>query len=306
MGVELAVPTRPHEGAIVGAGADGAARPGRIDRRQFAILALGLAVLYLPTFWDWLQGTWVQETQGHEPVILVASAWLLYRQRHLLTRLPAARTPAYGNAVIALALLIYLVGRSQQILRLELLSLTLLIAGLLMHYKGPAGLARAWFPLAFQLFALPLPFELVLALTGPLKAGASAAATWLLSAMGYPVGRSGVVMTVGQYQLLVTEACAGLQTMFTLEAMGLLYASLMHRDDARRNTILAVLVLPVSFVANVIRVMALALVTYHFGDAAGQGFLHGFAGILLFLVALVLIVALDGLLGRILPRRLRR
>ena len=272
----------------------------------FAILLGGFALLYLPTLWDWLQGTWDQETQGHELVILVASAWLLFRQRHLLTRLPAARTPAYGNALLVLALGVYVVGRSQQILRLELLSLTLLLAALLLRYKGPAGIKKAWFPLAFQLFALPLPFELVLALTGPLKAGASAAATWLLSAMGYPVGRSGVVMTIGQYQLLVTEACAGLQTMFTLEAMGLLYASLMHRDSTLRNAILAVLVLPVSFFANVIRVMALALVTYHFGDAAGQGFLHGFAGLLLFLVALLLIVAIDGLLGRMLARRRRR
>ena len=56
---------------------------------------------------------------------------------------------------------------------------------------------------------MPLPFQLVLTLTGPLKTGASAVATWLLSALGYPVGRSGVVMTIGQYQLLVTEACAG-------------------------------------------------------------------------------------------------
>lgn len=304
MSAELAVPTGSRKGAVAGAsGASHPARPGRVDRGQFAILALGFAILYIPTLWSWLQGTWAQETQGHEPVILAASAWLLYRQRHLLTRLPAARTPAYGNALIAFALAVYVVGRSQQILRLELLSLTLLLAGLLLHYKGRAGIARAWFPLAFQLFALPLPFELVLALTGPLKTGASATATWMLSSMGYPVGRSGVVMTVGQYQLLVTEACAGLQTMFTLEAMGLLYASLMHRDDARRNAILALLVLPVSFIANVVRVMALALVTYHFGDAAGQGFLHGFAGVLLFLVALVLIVAIDGLLGRLLPRR---
>ena len=55
---------------------------------------------------------------------------------------------------------------------------------------------------------------------------------------------------------------------------------------------------PVSFCANVVRVDVLALVTYHFGDAAGQGFLHGFAGMVLFVVALVLIMGVDRLLGR--------
>jgi hypothetical protein len=38
------------------------------------------------------------------------------------------------------------------------------------------------------------------------------------------------------------------------------------------------------------------LVTYHFGDEAGQGFIHGFAGIVLFIVGLVLMLATDSLL----------
>jgi exosortase/archaeosortase family protein len=60
--------------------------------------------------------------------------------------------------------------------------------------------------------------------------------------------------------------------------------------------LLALLIVPISFVANVIRVITLSLITYHFGDAAGQGFLHGLAGIVLFLSALMLIVACDSLL----------
>jgi hypothetical protein len=40
-------------------------------------------------------------------------------------------------------------------------------------------------------------------------------------------------------------------------------------------------------------------VTLYFGDEAGQGFVHSFAGMLLFAVALALILAVDGLLGRL-------
>jgi exosortase/archaeosortase family protein len=54
--------------------------------------------------------------------------------------------------------------------------------------------------------------------------------------------------------------------------------------------------MPISFTANVLRVMVLCLITYHFGDAAGQGFLHGFAGLVLFLSALLLIIGMDSLL----------
>lgn len=265
----------------------------QMDRGTLVILALGLLVLYVPAMWDYR--TWI--LQGHEVIILAASGWLLYRRRDALARLPSASSHALGNTLLALALAIYVVGRTQQYLRFELLSLTLLIAALLVRYKGVAAMRVAWFPLCFQLFAQPIPFEVSIAITGPLKTGVSAVATWLLSIMGYPVGRSGVVMTIGQYQLLVTEACAGLQTMFTLEAMGLLYANLMRHGSGLRNALLAILVVPVSFAANVVRVVALAVLTFHYGDAAGQGFLHGFAGILLFVVALVFISVLDRLLG---------
>jgi exosortase/archaeosortase family protein len=57
-------------------------------------------------------------------------------------------------------------------------------------------------------------------------------------------------------------------------------------------------VIPIAFIANVIRVIILVLVTYYLGDEAGQGFVHGFAGMVLFAVALTLMLATDKLLGR--------
>ena len=94
----------------------------------------------------------------------------------------------------------------------------------------------------------------------------------------------------GQYKLLVADACAGLHTLFTLEALGLLYLNIVRHDSLFRNVTLAILIVPISFTANVFRVIVLTLITYHFGDEAGQGFLHGFAGMVLFLSALLLIM----------------
>lgn len=85
--------------------------------------------------------------------------------------------------------------------------------------------------------------------------------------------------------------------MFTLEALGLLYLNIMKYTSVARNIVLSVLVVPIAFIANVVRVMVLVLVTYHFGDAAGQGFVHSFAGMVLFLVGLTLVIATDYLLG---------
>lgn len=282
--------------------AAGAAPGRRFDAVALGIVALGLATLWLPTFWDLNFGASAQDAQGHELIILAVSAWLLYRKRDALHALQSAPS-RWGGVLLATGLLLYTFGRSQQFLRIEMFALSIVLGAVLIAFKGWPALRLAWFPLFFLLFALPLPYTLVLAVTAPLKLGVSIVATQLLLWLGFPMGRSGVVMTIGQYQLLVSEACAGLQTMFTLEAMGLLYASLMNYRSWVRNAALALLVIPVAFSANVVRVMVLVLVTYYFGDAAGRGFIHGFAGMLLFAVGLAFILGTDRALGALLPKR---
>jgi exosortase B len=269
-------------------------------------LLLGLGVLYGPTFHDFLVGGWSGYSQGHEPLVLAVAAWLLWLARSAVLALPDAARWRGGATLVAAGLLMYWFGRSQQLLRLELLSILPVLAGCLVAWKGWPALRPTWFALAFLLFVIPLPYAVVVSVTGPMKQAVSAIAAQWLYWLDYPVGRSGVMITVGQYQLLVAEACAGLHTLFTLEAVGLLYARLMGYRSWVRNALLAVLVVPTAFAANVVRVVILMLVTYHFGDAAGQGFVHGFAGIVLFAVALLFIFALDRALGWLLPVRWAR
>jgi len=265
------------------------------------LLPLAWLMLAIPSLWDWLFGTWSAYSQGHEMLLLGVAAWLVWRQR---SGAPFGRPERLGAifwAAWALCLLGYVLGRSMEFIRIELLSLWGLAVLVMWSARGWEGLRRTWFAWLFCLFAMPLPFSLVLALTAPLKEAVSMLATFVLAGVGYPVGRSGVVITVGQYQLLVAEACAGLHSMFILEAMGLLYSHLAQHTSWWRNGMLAVLAVPVSFVANVIRVMILVVVTHHFGDAAGQGFIHNFAGLALFAVALVLMALADTVLGWIWP-----
>ncbi len=290
-------------GVAGGRAAAGPALPAHrgVDRVALGLVVAGLLALYVPLVRDWSAGAWGIETQGHELLVMAISAWLVWRRREALLALPARPALLATTLVFAAALGCYLLGRLLGVFRLELLSIILLPAALVLCFKGWAGLRTIWFALFFLVFTVPLPFSLVLTITGPMKTAVSAVAVQLLQGVGYPVGRTGVIITIGQYQLLVNEACAGLQTMFVLEAMGLLYTNLMNHQSLLRNALLAVLVVPVAFAANVVRVVSLTLITYHFGDAAGQGFLHGFAGMVLFLVALVLVIAVDGLLGRMLP-----
>jgi exosortase B len=271
--------------------------PPGIDLWVLGLLLGGFLLMYGPAYAELSTTVWATDEQGHGPIILAVAAWLLYAKRHALAENPTRPLPALGWPLLLFALVLYAFGRSQDIIMFAIGSQILLMVALLLMFHGLQGLRLVWFPLFFLLFMVPLPEALVAAVTAPLKSAVSAVASNLLYAFGYPVGRSGVVMTVGPYQLLVADACAGLNSMFTLEALGMLYMNLMRYSSVSRNVVLAILLVPTAFFANIVRVMILVLVTYHFGDEAGQGFVHGFAGMVLFMVALMLMLVLDKVIG---------
>jgi len=267
---------------------------------SWVLIGIGLLAIYLPTVFELANTMWRQDSNRHGPMVFGIAMWLLGRGVGRALDDNAVRAdralPLPGIALLALGLVFYVVGRSQSLLMLEVGSALPVLAGLALACLGPRLLRSVWFPLLFLLFIIPLPTALVDGITQPLKSGVSFVAEQLLWHAGYPISRQGVILTIGPFQLMVADACAGLNSLFTLEAVGVFYLNLVRHPSALRNVGLAALIVPVSFVSNTLRVVALALITYYFGDAAGQGFVHYFAGVLLFVVALVVLHALDRLL----------
>jgi exosortase B len=265
-----------------------------------AALAAGFLLLLVPTVLTLSSQIWQTDEQGHGPIIGAVSLWLMWRRRQEVIDAPYQPANWLGGLMFVVAMVLYAMGRSQQIIQGEVLGLIVAGAALLLLLRGTQALRVVAFPLIFLLFLVPLPGVLVQAITIPLKTAVSYVAEALLHTAGYPIARTGVILSVGPYQLLVADACAGLNSLFTLEALGLLYLNLLGYTSKMRNLLLAILVVPISFIANVVRVIILILVTYHFGDEAGQGFVHTFAGMVLFAVGLAMMLVTDGIVGRFL------
>lgn len=266
-------------------------------------LLIGLLVLYVPVLHELFTGLWATAEQAHGPIILALALWLIYRKWPQMMAVTARPSSIAGWPVFLTGLLLYVLGRSQQIPLFEIGSLIWVLVGIMLLKRGARALQVLWFPFFFMLFMLPLPGILVSELTMPMKMAVSWVTANVLFYAGYPIARAGVVLQIGQYQLLVADACAGLQTLLTLESLGLFYLNVVQHTSTLRNVVLALLIVPISFTANVIRVMSLTLITWYFGDAAGQGFLHGFAGMVLFFSALLLILGVDALLQFIVKKR---
>ena len=264
----------------------------------------GLLILYVPVFYDMAALYWNEDDYANGPTILAVIVWLIWDKRQMLLTAPSHTAPAAGLGLLTFGLLLYVLGRLEGIPLLEVGALVPILAGVLLAMRGWSGLRALSFMLLFIGYLVPPPGFLVDAMTFPLKKGVSVIAEKILYTAGYPISHDGVMLSIGQYQLLVADACSGLTSMLSLTALGLLYLYLMRYKSWLHNSLILVSLLPIAFTANVVRVILLVLVTYHYGDAAGQGFVHRFSGMVLFVIALVSILLFDSVLSKcIKPRK---
>lgn len=275
------------------------ARPAWQGAGVWVFVALGMLSLYLPSYWRAANGIWQADEFAHAPLVLVIALWLFWQALPALRAALNQPKPVLGWSLLGIGLACYLFGRVLNVSSIEFLSQIAVVAGLIVLFKGLPAIKVAWFAIFYLVFMVPLPASITDMLTGPLKQWISHIIVDGLFALGYPISRAGVMISVGQYQLLVADACSGLNSMFSLSALGTLYMYLMRRDSVVHNAVMLLSILPIAFVANIARVFILVLITYHLGDEAGQGFLHGAAGIVLMLVALMLFFCLDHVLRRL-------
>ncbi len=256
-------------------------------------LVLGFSALAIPTALSLADQTWSREDGAQGPIIIATGAWLLWRQLASLRASAVAGAPWLTALLLALSLPLYALGRVLGIVTLE--ASGLYGAGVAMLYDrfGGRALLKAWFPLFYLAFAAPPPSFIIDHVTAPLKHLVAFVSTTSLQAAGLPVAREGVTIFIAQYQLLVENACSGMNSILGLTAISLLYIYLAGAASPAYALMLTLLVIPIAIIANILRVISLILITYAWGDGVGQSFVHYAAGFFLFATALLLVFAVD-------------
>jgi exosortase B len=271
------------------------------------VLVASILAAYTPTFVTLAEGPWQTEQEGHGPLIIAASLWLVLQSRERLRSAEIQPAPIAGWLVLLSGLAALIVARNQDIWFLEVASEIPVIAGCVLLLAGWKVLRIVAFPIGFLIFSAPAPGWMVDAATVPLKVWISDSVTQLLYSLGYPIAQNGVVILIGPYQLLVQDACSGMNSIFALSAIGIFYVYAFRWHEKIRGLILMALIIPITIFANFLRVVALVLIAYYGGVDKIEGPLHDLTGIALFVVAITLMFLCDGLitLGARFIRRIR-
>lgn len=269
----------------------------RLDWRLLP-LVLGVVALVIPTMQGIAAVSWSTEQGAHGPIVLSIALWLFIRRWPAMRALAAPGSGWRGGIALALCLLAYIVFRIVGSIVLESAALYGALVATLYLLVGWRAMRAAWFPIAYFLFVLPPPGSLVATATQPLRLGISGRAVSLLAELGLPVAQSGLTIYIDQYALEVKAACSGLNSIISLSAIGLFYIYMRHHAKPGYMAVMGVVIVGMAVLANFVRVISLILITYFFGNEAAQGYLHQFAGMTMFVVALAGTIAADSLVSR--------
>jgi len=172
------------------------------------------------------------------------------------------------------------------------------VVGAVLFMGGTRALKILAFPMFLLVFMFPIPAIIYARITLPLQLFASSVAETVLNFIGTPVLRDGNVLELANGQRLsVVEACSGIRSLLSLSFLSLIYAYFFDNKVWMRWVLLAATI-PIAIAANASRVTLTGLISEYRPDLA-QGFFHTAEGWVLFIVALVLLVAFHQLINRI-------
>jgi exosortase len=159
------------------------------------------------------------------------------------------------------------------------------VLGAVMLFLGGWSLLKyTWLPIAYLVFAIPLPDYATKPITIPMRLWAATAATAILNLVPkLEATASGVVIDIiykGRHiepALDVAEACSGIRLLTAFLALGVAMAYLHYRPIWQRLVLLASTI-PIAILCNIVRVTITGLIHVLIDPQYAQGIYHDLLG----------------------------
>lgn len=266
----------------------------------FALLTAAALALALPPLVDLLRTRWLSEYYSHIALIPLVSAYMIIRRRREMFQGTASAHP-WGILTVVAGVGLYVAGRllgGELDIRASLTTPGALLFwyGAYLVLYGKNGSRRAFFPLAFLLFAVPIPALVIEKIIAVLVVGSAYMTRLLFMAFGVPFAQEGPVFRLPGFAIEVAQECSGIRSSLALLITTILAGHIFLRKLGNK-ALLAMAVLPVAVFKNAIRIVTLYLLSY-FVDMRiiMGGFLHRSGGFIFFGLGLFVLGSLLWLL----------
>lgn len=253
------------------------------------------ALLELVHRWSW------QEEYSHGFLIPIVSAWLLWSRRDAL-RASVGQPSLAGAVLILVAIAMHITGELSAIWILSQVGFVLALMGIVLAIGGYSLLRVAFIPIAYLLFAIPLPYFIDAMLTLKLQLLSSELGVLFIRLVQIPVYLDGNIIDMGTYKLQVVEACSGLRYLYPLLSLSFLAAYLFHARLWQR-VVVFLSAIPIAIGMNGLRIGIVGFLVDHWGNQMAEGALHFLEGWVIFLACSILLAAEMYVLARCSGRR---
>lgn len=275
---------------------------GRVGQLTAVGLVLGaLLIVYWPVIAGLVEAWSTDDNYSHGFFIVPLALYFAWERRRAIAAAPV-RPSMLGAIVVAGSLFLLVAGLLGAELFLSRVSIIGAIAGAVLFLFGWPMLRILFFPLAFMLLMVPLPAIIFNKIAFPLQLLASHVGEYTISSLDIPILREGNVLILANATLEVAEACSGIRSLVSLFTLGIVFGYFVDRRVWVR-AIIALSAIPVAILANGLRVASAGVAAHNFGAAGVEGLFHEFSGWVVFVIAFLMMFALQRLLQRFLPPR---
>ena len=157
------------------------------------------------------------------------------------------------------------------------LSMILALASTVYLLLGREYFKVLWFPLFYLLLMIPAPYVLIKDLTVHLRYLDAKHAATILQLLGVPVFVEAYFIHIPNMTLEVADVCSGVSSVFALFALGTVYAYFLPTRNSLK-VLLVACTFPFAMIANLIRIVVIAVLAYNLGAIVFQSTFHWLTG----------------------------
>ena len=261
-------------------------------------ITLLLALLYFRTF-RWLVNTWLTDPYySHGFLVLIVSCFFAWRALRTANGQNEIKTEPYKNGLVifAFGLFLYVIGFIKVFPFLSALSFLFTTSGLILYFYGKPVMRASLFPIAFLIFAIPLPVVFLNKVAHTMQALAARYPASLLELLGIPVTRVGAEIHLTDASFIIGLPCSGMNSLISLLALAALFIYLLNCPLYKKATLFC-LAVPIAILANMLRVTSLLLIANAYGAETASGFYHTLFSPLLFIIAFIFLILISIIIG---------